>query len=85
MLTKLTLTIDKDIVESAKRYAKKENRSISKLVSEYLEHISGAKKTFLTGNSLNAPLTESLSGMFTDNGKPYNELLTEALSDKYLW
>lgn len=84
MLTKLTLTIDKDIVESAKRYAKKENRSISKLVSEYLENISAAKKPFFTSDSLNAPLTESLSGMFTDNGKPYDELLTEALLDKYL-
>ncbi|MEL3906079.1 MAG: DUF6364 family protein [Treponema sp.] len=46
LLTKLTLTIDKDIVESVKRYAKKENRSISKLVSDYLENISGAKKPF---------------------------------------
>ena len=36
MRTKLTLTIDKQVVDKAKLYAKKKNRSVSKLVEEYL-------------------------------------------------
>jgi len=37
MIAKLTLTIDKQVVDKAKTYAKKKNRSVSRLVEEYLK------------------------------------------------
>mgnify|MGYP003399466685 CR=1 FL=1 len=40
MTTKLTLTIEKSIIESAKSYAKGSGRSLSKLIENYLETIT---------------------------------------------
>ncbi|MBK6483890.1 MAG: hypothetical protein IPG01_12350 [Chitinophagaceae bacterium] len=40
MTTKLTLTIEKSIIESAKSYAKGTGRSLSKLIENYLETIT---------------------------------------------
>ena len=39
MRTKLTLTIDKDVIEKAKRYAKSSQRSLSEVVQKYLESL----------------------------------------------
>lgn len=40
MKQKLTLLIEKEIIENAKVYARKQNTSISKLVEIYLEALS---------------------------------------------
>jgi hypothetical protein len=37
MTTKLTLTVDKEIIEAAKAYAKKNGRSLSALVEQYFK------------------------------------------------
>ncbi|WP_221407979.1 DUF6364 family protein [Proteiniphilum sp. X52] len=37
MTTKLTLNIDKDIIEYARSYAKENNVSLSKLISKFIE------------------------------------------------
>jgi predicted HicB family RNase H-like nuclease len=37
MNTKLTLTIDKSIIESAKKYARNKERSLSDLIENYLK------------------------------------------------
>lgn len=39
MSTKLTLTVDKSVIERAKSYAKHTGRSLSELVESYLETI----------------------------------------------
>lgn len=39
MSTKLTLTVDKAVIERAKSYAKNTGRSLSELVESYLESI----------------------------------------------
>lgn len=39
MSTKLTLTVDKAVIERAKSYAKHTGRSLSELVESYLESI----------------------------------------------
>ena len=33
---------------------------------------------------MKSPITDSISGMFYDNGKSYKNMLSEALQDKYL-
>ena len=40
MTTKLTLTVEKAIIEKAKSYAKKTGRSLSELIENYLENIT---------------------------------------------
>ncbi len=37
MLTKLTLTVDKEVIEKAKVYAKNTGRSLSDVIESYLE------------------------------------------------
>jgi hypothetical protein len=84
MQTKLTLTIDKNVIEEAKDYAQKSNRSVSKIVEEYLKIIVKNKDSFPSLTSLRSPITNKISGMFKDNGKPYKDMVAEALEDKYL-
>lgn len=40
MTTKLTLSVEKSVIERAKEYAKKTGRSLSELVENYLEAIT---------------------------------------------
>lgn len=40
MTTKLTLTVEKSIIERAKTYAKNTGRSLSELIENYLETIT---------------------------------------------
>lgn len=39
MTTKLTLTVEKNVIEKAKFYARKTDRSLSELVEKYLESL----------------------------------------------
>jgi len=44
MTTKLTLSIEKEVIEQSKRYAASQNRSLSDLVESYLKTIIGTEK-----------------------------------------
>jgi macrodomain Ter protein organizer (MatP/YcbG family) len=44
MTTKLTLTVEKDVIERAKLYAKRTGRSLSDLIEKYLENITREEK-----------------------------------------
>ena len=44
MTTKLTLTVEKTVIEKAKSYAKKTGRSLSELIEKYLENITSDEK-----------------------------------------
>jgi len=39
MITKLTLTVEKSVIEKAKKYAKGTQRSLSEMVQKYLESL----------------------------------------------
>ncbi len=39
MQTKLTLTLDRDVIEKAKQYAREKERSLSQLIENYLKVI----------------------------------------------
>jgi formiminotetrahydrofolate cyclodeaminase len=43
MTTKLTLTVEKSVIERAKRYAKNTGRSLSEIIESYLETITTDK------------------------------------------
>lgn len=44
MTTKLTLTVEKSVIEKAKTYAKRTGRSLSDLIEKYLESITCDEK-----------------------------------------
>ena len=79
MDTKLTLKLDKSIIERAKEYAKDKNISLSKMIENYLQALTSNKEEEIEIS----PLVESLIGVIrtqgTDNKKDY----TDFLSDKY--
>lgn len=82
MTTKLTLTIDQQIIEKAKEYAKNNGRSLSDLIENYLKVVvaEGSKSAEEI-----SPLVQSLKGSF---GKPadydYKKQLAHRLEEKYL-
>lgn len=78
MNNKLTLNIDKDIVEEAKIYAKQHKVSLSKLIESYLRSL--AKKT--PENEI-SPLVESLTGVMEPINDDYRKGYTDYLSEKY--
>lgn len=78
METKLTLRLNKRVIDRAKDYAHVHNISLSKMIESYLESIT-KQKTAATDIS---PLVESLSGVIQldenfDHKKEYSNYLTE--------
>lgn len=45
MATKLTLTVEKSVIEKAKYYAKQTGRSLSEIIENYLESITSEEKS----------------------------------------
>lgn len=64
METKLTLRLDKEVVEQAKAYARKNKTSLSKMVEHYFEHLYGKKKE---NRSNIVPKVQQLMGIVKDN------------------
>ena len=83
MLTKLTLTIDEKVISRAKKYALNKNKSISRMVEEYLDVISDNTDQIIFGKNISSPITDSIVGMFKDNGDDYTKLLEDALMEKF--
>ncbi|RZL37676.1 MAG: hypothetical protein EOO96_04585 [Pedobacter sp.] len=62
MNTKLTLTIDKSVIEQAKIYASKQGRSLSSMIENYLKAVTSKEdKIPGDGDELN-PIVKSLVG-----------------------
>lgn len=59
MNTKLTLNLDKEIIDEAKTYAKSHRVSLSKLIENYLNSLTKQTKS----KSTVSPLVESLTGI----------------------
>ncbi len=82
MNTKLTLTIEQQIIAKAKKYAKKRGRSLSDIVENYLKAITKEKDD---SDIEITPLVKSLKGSFkAPSGFDYKKELEKSLSDKYL-
>ncbi|HMV01756.1 MAG TPA: DUF6364 family protein [Chitinophagales bacterium] len=80
MNTKLTLNINKSIIESAKDYAKENRVSLSKLIENYLNSIIKKEDKEIKVS----PLVESLTGIIpTQTEEKNNDDYYEYLSKKY--
>lgn len=63
MNTKLTLNLDKEIIEEAKTYAKNHHVSLSKLIENYLNSLTRKSKK----NTSVSLLVESLTGIIPND------------------
>ena len=83
MSTKLTLTIDKQVIEQAKLYAKAQGRSLSNIIEEYLKSISGKNDN---DDLTLSPITKSLYGAIKlkDSDIDYKKILEDEILKKHL-
>lgn len=83
MNTKLTLTIEQEIIERAKKYAKDKNRSLSDIIENYLKMLIKEEK-HKDSKKLN-PVVKSLKGSFKmPKNMDYQKELKNRLEEKYL-
>ncbi|WP_445955965.1 DUF6364 family protein [Yeosuana sp.] len=83
MNTKLTLTIEREIIDRAKNYAKEKNRSLSDIIENYLKILTKEERKDRI-KKLN-PAVESLKGSFKmPKDMDYKKELKNRLEKKYL-
>lgn len=84
MNTKLTLTIEKSVIERAKKYAKNKERSLSDLIENYLKALINAESDQKKQDELTTTV-KSLKGSFK-MPKDFDEKkeLTDRLTEKYM-
>ncbi len=81
MNTKLTLTIEQEVIERAKQYAKGENRSLSNIIENYLKSLTAQKAT--NKNHL-SPSISALKGTFNmPQNLDYKKELERRRTKKY--
>lgn len=79
MTTKLTLTIEQEVIKTAKSYAQKKGRSLSDLVENYLRSL-----TEESGMEDYSPRVKRLIGAVKLPGDfDYKESLMEGIEQKY--
>ncbi len=83
MNTKLTLTIEQEVIKRAKEYAKDKNRSLSDIIENYLKTLTKEERTE-RDKKLN-PVVKSLKGSFKMPKKDmdYKKELRNRLEEKY--
>ena len=80
MDTKLTLRLNKNVIEKAKEYAHKNRISLSSMVEKYLESVTTSKSKDIEIT----PLVESLSGVIhLENDFDYTKEYADYLIEKY--
>ena len=86
MDTKLTLNINKRVIDKAKIYAKKQGRSLSDLVENYLKIITANEKTDEQEIMANiSPEIRELVGIVKEpKNFDYKKELSDALWEKYM-
>ncbi|MFZ2223238.1 MAG: DUF6364 family protein [Candidatus Deferrimicrobium sp.] len=79
MPVKLTLSVEKSVIERAKRFSRGQHKSLSKLVEGYLRELTGVP----TGREEITPKVAALSGVIPpgavrgDRSTGYADFLTE--------
>ena len=82
MNTKLTLTMEQSVIEKAKKFAEKSERSLSDLIENYLKALTDEEIALEDELS---PTVNYLRGSFKlPKNFDYKRELTDRLSEKYL-
>ena len=79
MDTKLTLKLNRSIIERAKQYAKENNISLSRMIESYLQAVTIKENSKIKVS----PLVESLTGVIKLEKNDYRKDYTDFLSQKY--
>lgn len=79
MTDKLTLRLEKKVIERAKKHAKANNTSLSKLVEKYFEFMTSEDKQ---ENHKTSPIIEEITGIVDEKDFSGNER-EEYLMEKY--
>ena len=79
MDSKLTLKLNESVIEQAKKYAKENNISLSRMIENYLTVITESRNT---ENKI-SPLVKSLTGVIKLENKDYRKDYSDFLSQKY--
>jgi Family of unknown function (DUF6364) len=80
MTSKLTLSIDVKVIESAKRISKARGQSISKIVKDYLKKMGRSQNSLKTKGSILE--LRGIGGKVSKNFN-YKKEIAEYLSEKY--
>ncbi|MFK7797519.1 MAG: DUF6364 family protein [Aureispira sp.] len=81
MNTKLTLSLNKDIIQQAKIYAKEHNISLSFLIENYLQKLTTEQQT---ASSTKVSIVHELSGIISlDTEDDLKDNYTDYLTEKY--
>lgn len=82
MNTKLTLTIEKEVIEIAKEYAKEKGQSLSQMVENYFKLVTVNRRKIKEKQL--SPKVRKLRGIIkTNENIDYKQTLTEELAKKY--
>ncbi|ACM20119.1 antitoxin, putative [Geotalea daltonii FRC-32] len=80
MNAKLTLSLEKDVIEQAKEFSRKQHKSLSKLVENYLQQITRS----VPHEEHITPLVAELSGLIKpDRVKRRKDEYAAYLTEKY--
>ncbi len=81
MSTKLTLSLQKEVIEKAKEYADKKGHSLSEMVENYFKFIVGER--IIKEENTISPKVRKLKGILkVEENFDYKEVLREELSNK---
>jgi hypothetical protein len=80
MSTKLTLSLDSSVIESAKRNLQTKEKSLSSLIEDYFKALLATK----TKKSQNTPIVDELSGVASlPKNVNKNDVISDYLLEKY--
>lgn len=82
MNTKLTLTIEKEVIAVAKEYAKEKGQSLSEMVENYFKFVTVSRKK-IKKEQLSSKVNKLRGIIKVDDNFDYKQILTEELSKKY--
>ena len=80
MSTKLTLSVEKDVIERAKVYANKKGRSLSDLVESFLRSLVHKESD---SNELSPNVKKLLGSVKVQKNFDYKKELSDAITQKY--
>lgn len=82
MNTKLTLTIEKEVIQIAKEYAKEKGHSLSEMVENYFKLVT-IKRRKMEPKQLSSKVRKLRGIIKTSETFDYKQVLAEELSKKY--
>ncbi|MDF3078131.1 MAG: hypothetical protein K0S09_2020 [Sphingobacteriaceae bacterium] len=80
MTTKLTLTIQQDVIKTAKSYAKSNGRSLSELIENYLKTLSDKDKS---KESLSPRVKRLVGSISLPENVDYRSVLEDEINKKH--